>query len=86
MWSRSYCVSTIGIDEERIREYVKWQEKKEQEMEQLQGELFDEAEDQPVVAHLLGRKNKATASGGGHFTFKLLDFSLTFSAECRRRR
>jgi putative transposase len=44
LWSRGYCVSTIGIDEERIREYVKWQEKKEQEMEQLQGELFDEAE------------------------------------------
>ncbi len=45
LWSRGYCVSTIGIDEERIREYVKWQEKKEQEMEQLQGELFDEEED-----------------------------------------
>ena len=45
LWSRGYCVSTIGLDEERIREYVKWQEKKEQEMEQLQGELFDEEED-----------------------------------------
>jgi putative transposase len=44
-WSRGYCVSTIGIDEERIREYVRWQEKKEREMEQLQGELFDEEED-----------------------------------------
>jgi putative transposase len=45
LWSRGYCVSTIGLDEERIREYVKWQEKREWEMEQLQGELFDEAED-----------------------------------------
>ncbi len=45
LWSRGYCVSTIGIDETRIREYIKWQEKKEQEMERLQGELFDEAED-----------------------------------------
>jgi putative transposase len=45
LWSRGYCVSTVGIDETRIREYVKWQESKEQEMEQLQGELFDEAED-----------------------------------------
>jgi putative transposase len=45
LWSHGYCVSTIGIDEERIREYVKWQEKKEQEMERLQGELLDEAED-----------------------------------------
>ena len=28
-WSRGYCVSTVGIDEERIRQYVKWQEKQE---------------------------------------------------------
>jgi putative transposase len=45
LWSRGYCVSTVGIDETRICEYVKWQERKEREMEQLQGELFDEAED-----------------------------------------
>jgi putative transposase len=45
LWSRGYCVSTIGIEETRIREYVRWQEKKEQKMEQLQGQLFDEAED-----------------------------------------
>ena len=45
LWSRGYCVSTIGLDEERIREYVKWQEKKEQEMEQLQGELFEDEEE-----------------------------------------
>ena len=37
-WSRGYCVSTIGIDEEKIRKYVKWQEKKEKEAEQ--GDLF----------------------------------------------
>ncbi len=42
IWGRGYCVSTIGIDEQRIREYVQWQEKKEQEMEKLQGKLFDE--------------------------------------------
>ena len=42
LWGRGYCVSTIGIDEQRIREYVQWQEKKEQEIEKLQGELFDE--------------------------------------------
>ena len=42
LWGRGYCVSTIGIDEQRIREYVQWQEKKEQEMEKLQGKLFDE--------------------------------------------
>ena len=42
LWGRGYCVSTIGIDEQRIREYVQWQEKKEQEIEKLQGKLFDE--------------------------------------------
>jgi len=42
LWGRGYCVSTIGIDEQRIREYVQWQEKKEQEIEKLQGALFDE--------------------------------------------
>ena len=42
LWGRGYCVSTIGIDEQRIREYVQWQEKREQEIEKLQGNLFDE--------------------------------------------
>ncbi len=45
LWSRGYCVSTIGIDETRIREYVKWQEKKDVETENLQGNLFNENED-----------------------------------------
>jgi hypothetical protein len=40
--TRTTRVSTIGIDEQRIREYVQWQEKKEQEIEKLQGNLFDE--------------------------------------------
>ena len=42
LWGRGYCVSTIGIDETRIREYVKWQENKEKEIEKLQGNLFGE--------------------------------------------
>ena len=24
-WARGYCVSTVGLDEEQIRKYVKWQ-------------------------------------------------------------
>ena len=36
-----YCVSTIGLDEERIRKYVKWQEKREKEIEATQGKMFD---------------------------------------------
>jgi len=33
-------VSTVGLDEDRIRKYVKWQEKKEKEAEQAQRGLF----------------------------------------------
>ena len=29
-WSRGYFVSTVGIDEERVREYVRRQEKQDQ--------------------------------------------------------
>lgn len=38
LWSRGYCVSTVGLDEEKIVKYVKWQE--EQEEESGQGGLF----------------------------------------------
>jgi len=41
LWSRGYCVSTIGLDEEKIRKYVKWQEGKEKKLEVIQGKLFD---------------------------------------------
>ena len=44
LWGRGYCVSTIGIDEEKIRQYVRWQEEKEKDIEKLQGNLFDEEE------------------------------------------
>jgi len=44
LWGRGYCVSTVGIDEQRIREYVRWQENKEKEIEKLQGNLFGEEE------------------------------------------
>ena len=41
LWSRGYCVSTVGIDEEMIRHYVRWQESQERRDEQQQGKLFD---------------------------------------------
>jgi len=40
LWARGYCVSTIGLNEQKIREYVKWQEKKEKEIEQKQLNIF----------------------------------------------
>ena len=36
LWSRGYCVSTVGLDEEKIRKYVKYQERKERIAEQVQ--------------------------------------------------
>ena len=33
-WARGYCVDTVGLDEEKIRKYVKYQEKKERQAEQ----------------------------------------------------
>ena len=41
LWSRGYCVSTVGLDEEKIRKYVKWQEKRDKDIEATQGKLFD---------------------------------------------
>ena len=33
LWARGYCVSTIGLNEEQIRKYVKWQEEQEKKIE-----------------------------------------------------
>jgi putative transposase len=41
LWSRGYCVSTVGLDEERIRKYVRWQEEQEKRYKEKQGRLFD---------------------------------------------
>ncbi len=41
LWATGYCVSTIGLDEERIRKYVKWQETQEKQAELTQRRLFD---------------------------------------------
>ena len=34
-WSKGYCVDTVGLDAEMILKYVKYQEEKERQMEQL---------------------------------------------------
>lgn len=34
-WAQGYCVGTVGLDEEMIRKYVKWQEKAEQRQEEF---------------------------------------------------
>jgi len=40
LWARGYCVSAIGLDETQIRNYVRWQEKQERELERQQMNLF----------------------------------------------
>ena len=41
LWARGYCVSTIGLDEEKIRKYVQWQKQREKQAEVVQGKLFE---------------------------------------------
>jgi putative transposase len=41
LWGRGYCVSTVGLDEDKIRKYVQWQEKREKETEAAQIRLFE---------------------------------------------
>jgi putative transposase len=41
LWARGYCASTVGLNEDQIRKYVKWQEKKEKEIEKKQLSLFE---------------------------------------------
>jgi len=38
-WARGYFVSTVGMDEDAIREYIKKQEKEDQRIDQL--EIFE---------------------------------------------
>ena len=38
VWSRGYCVSTVGLDAERIKKYVRWQNQKD--VATQQGKLF----------------------------------------------
>jgi putative transposase len=35
-WSKGYCVDTVGLDADMIRKYVRYQEEKEKQLEQLQ--------------------------------------------------
>jgi len=39
-WSRGYCVSSIGLDENKIRKYVKYQEERERQEESEQQEFL----------------------------------------------
>jgi putative transposase len=34
-WAKGYCVSTIGLDEEQIRKYVRWQLHKDRKSDQM---------------------------------------------------
>ena len=40
LWSRGYCVSTVGLTEELIKRYVKHQEKMDKQIEEQQKGLF----------------------------------------------
>ncbi len=38
-WARGYCVNTVGLDEERIRKYVREQEHLDRQTEQVELDL-----------------------------------------------
>ena len=38
-WSRGYCVSTVGLDEDRIREYIREQEHLDEQRDQTELDL-----------------------------------------------
>lgn len=35
-WTKGYCVDTVGLDLEKIQAYVRYQDKKDQQIEQRQ--------------------------------------------------
>jgi putative transposase len=35
LWSKGYCVSTLGLDEDHIRRHLRWQEQKDKASEQV---------------------------------------------------
>ncbi len=41
LWATGSCVSTIGLDEDKIRTDVKWQEDQEKRAARVQRRLFD---------------------------------------------
>ena len=41
LWSRGYCVTTVGLDEEKIRKYVKWQAAQDKPDQLAQQTLLD---------------------------------------------
>jgi len=40
LWARGYCVTTVGLSEQQISEYVRWQENREKEIEKKQLNMF----------------------------------------------
>ena len=74
-WSRGYCVSTIGMDEEKIRRYVKYQEDKERGRGQRER-----------MAPFRGLIPKATCFAGGFFTSFSLPRRLYRGLRGRHRR
>jgi len=40
LWVKKYCLSTVGLIEQQLKKYVKWQEKREKEIEKKQLNIF----------------------------------------------
>ena len=77
LWSRGYCVSTIGLDEDKIRKYVKWQEQQDKK------ELLDNAPHQRIfyvekdgeVKQARGQRRKRAVSRDAKFILNISELN-----------
>jgi hypothetical protein len=65
VWAKGYCVSALGLDEEQIRKYAKWQLHKDERTDRasLWKKRFDPFRD-AIKPPLLGVVVDFPASGG----------------------
>ena len=47
-WARGYFVSTVGIDEDVVKKYIREQEKEDERIDQLQFEFKEEEEEKSL--------------------------------------
>jgi hypothetical protein len=64
-WARGYYVSTVGLDEEMVRAYIRHQEAEDERYEQMKLEVQPPWADHGFRAPLRRSQNQATGFAGG---------------------
>ena len=68
-WARGYHVSTVGLDEDAVREYIRSQEREDQRVEQLSLFKYATFEVAHKITALSGSQFQASGFAGGNLTF-----------------